>query len=437
MRDGFGMTNNTEMDSKISERAIARGLTLAGALLLALLGLAPTAWQHEWAWVARFAIFGALGLWMANSRFEILRLLGVTIVLLFIANQALSPFLMARLQDKEYVTLGANIDRRIKLVGDVMPGIEGVQHVTTDAKGFRTTLPVDYQKKPAGTYRVFAIGASTTEQIYLDDRKTWTHLLQGDLAAAMRTRVEVVNTGVSGLRSPHHLATLNHIAPYQPDLVLILMGANDWNHQILEAMDDSRHGPGRWWKAMNYPDTALVFLSRQIRAAIRRADAAPAGEPASRKAEEFDGSYYSRQNDSLSRPQRAYPGEIKPGPDYAAAAQQLVAACGRLKLRCIFLTQPTAYDAAIEPALKRRLWMTPPGVNFTLSLEQMAQFARAYNRQLLDTVRSQGGEACDVAPAFAPTTQYFYDDCHYNENGARAMAKAVQACIVAAPKPAK
>jgi lysophospholipase L1-like esterase len=420
--------------TEISERAIARALTISGAVLLVVLGLAPTAWQHEWAWVARFAIFGAVGLWLANSRFEILRLLGVTIVLLFIANQALSPFLMAQLQDREYVTLGANIDRRIRLLGDVMPGIEGVQHVTTDAKGFRTTLPIDYRQKPAGTVRVFAIGASTTEQIYLDDRKTWTHLLQQDLAAALGARVEVVNTGVSGLRSPHHLATLNHIVPYQPDLVLILMGANDWNHQILEAMDTTRHGPASWWRAMNYPDTALVFASRQIRAAIRRANAAPAVEPAKETVELFDGAYYSRQNDSLSRPRRAYPDEIRVSPDYVAATRDLVAACNKSRLRCIFLTQPTAYDARIEPALQQRLWMTPPGVNFTLSLAEMAQFALAYNRALLDAVRAQGGEACDIVPALPPTTQYFYDDCHYNENGARAMAKAIQACIVAAPK---
>ncbi|MCX7144071.1 MAG: GDSL-type esterase/lipase family protein [Proteobacteria bacterium] len=430
------MTNNSEMDSKLSERSIARALTLLAALLLAVLGLAPKAWEHEWAWVARFALFGALGLWMANSRFEILRQLGVTLVLLFIANQALSPLLMAHLQDKEFVTLGANIDRHIRLLGDVMPGIEGVQHVTTDAKGFRTTLPVDYRQKPAGTLRVFAVGGSTTEQIYLDDRKTWTHLLQEEMAAAGKTRVEVVNTGVSGLRTPHHLATLNHIAPYQPDLVVILMGVNDWIHQILEATDESRRGPGRWWRNMSYPNTALVFLSRQVRSAMRRADSQAASGPAKAKVEDFDGSYYSKQNDSLSRPQRTFPGEIRVSPDYVAATQQLIAACKTLKMRCVFVTQPTAYDPGIDPALKRRLWMTPPGVNYTLPLAEMAQFARAYNRSLVDTVRSHGGEVCDVVPALPPTTGYFYDDCHFNENGARVMARAVQACIAAAPKAA-
>ncbi len=80
--------------------------------------------------------------------------------------------------------------------------------------------------------------------------------------------------------------------------------------------------------------------------------------------------------------------------------------------------------------------MTPPNATFTLSLAEIAQFARVYNRTLLDAVRSQSGEACDIAPILPPTTQYFFDDCHYNENGARAMANAIQACIVGAPKSA-
>ena len=153
-----------------------------------------------------------------------------------------------------------------------------------------------------------------TEELYLDDHKTWTHLLQEGLAAAMGTRVEVVNTGLSGLRSPHHLVTLNHISRYQPDLVLILMGVNDWNHQILEAMDENRHGPISWWKAMNYHDTALGFIWRKIREAVSRASTPSESTPASAGVENFNGDRYAKQNDSLSRPQRAFLGEIKGPP---------------------------------------------------------------------------------------------------------------------------
>ena len=86
-----------------------------------------------------------------------------------------------------------------------LPGISGKHLITTDSKGFRTTKYIQYDKED--TFRVFAVGGSTTEQIYLDDQKTWTHLLQQNLSESLSSNVEVINTGVSGLRAEHHLAT--------------------------------------------------------------------------------------------------------------------------------------------------------------------------------------------------------------------------------------
>jgi hypothetical protein len=98
-----------------------------------------------------------------------------------------------------------------------VPGIEGVQRVTTDEKGFRVIPPVDYAAKRG--LRVFAIGGSTTEEIGLDDRATWTHLLQENLEERLGRDVEVINTGVAGIRARHHLATLREVLRYRPDLV--------------------------------------------------------------------------------------------------------------------------------------------------------------------------------------------------------------------------
>ncbi len=409
---------------------MARLLTLAAAAGLVVFGLLPTLWQHEWAWVARLAVFSVLGLWLANTRWDWLKMIGVGTVMLLLANQLLSPFIMDWLRNNEFIALGPRINRQIRIVGDVMPGFQGIQHITTDGKGFRTTLPIDYEHKPAGTLRVLAIGGSTTEQIYLDDRKTWTHLLQEGLTESLKRRAEVINTGVSGLRAVHQVATLEQTLRYQPDLVVILMGLNDWNKQVLDAMAADRHGIGHWWAAMNYPETALVFLSRQIRFLLRRSDSAEM--PAAGKVEEIDGKYYSGQNDSLNRKSlRTFPGPIQVSAEFAEAAERLLAVCQQNKLRCIFLSQPNAYDPSIEPALRQRLWMTPPGADFTLSLEQMAAFATAYNNYLMQNLRGQGAEVCDVAKALKPTTAFFYDDCHYNEGGARAVAESVLSCVVA------
>ena len=72
-------------------------------------------------------------------------------------------------------------------------GVAGIQRITTDTKGFRVTKNIDYESKSA--FRIFAIGGSTTEQIFLDDKTTWTHLLQEKFSEHFP--VEVINTGVS------------------------------------------------------------------------------------------------------------------------------------------------------------------------------------------------------------------------------------------------
>lgn len=412
-------------------RTLARIFTLAALTAIVLFALLPTLWQKEWLWALRLAVFAGLGLWLANARSDWLMTGGITLVLLLLTNQVISPFLMESLRNSQFVTLPPGLDRQIKMVGDVMPGFVGTQHISTDRLGFRTTTSVDYRRKPEGTFRVFAIGGSTTEQIYLDDRKTWTHLLQQGLAQAMGRRVEVINTGVSGLRAVHHLATLRHILPYQPDLVVIMVGINDWNQQILDVMEDRGHGFSQWWKALSYPETVLVFLSRQIHF-FRDHDQVPVDKAAElTQVVEYKGEYYSRQNDSLKRkPHRSFPGSIQVSPEYGKAIADLVRVCAQEKLRCVFLNQPTAYDPKIEPALQHRLWMTPPGAGFSLSLDEMTRFADAYNEHLVAAIRKTAGEVCDVAKILPPDSRYFYDDCHYNEGGATALAAAIEACLL-------
>ena len=58
---------------------------------------------------------------------------------------------------------------------DIMPGIKGPAHVTTNSLGLRgreldTTAPQEF--------RILAIGGSTTECLYLDDAATWPALVE-------------------------------------------------------------------------------------------------------------------------------------------------------------------------------------------------------------------------------------------------------------------
>ena len=125
---------------------------------------------------------------------------------------------------------------RIVNVRAGIPGIKGEQIVSTDSKGFRTTKDIDYGTN--ASYRIFAIGGSTTTQMFLNDRNTWTHLLQEHLSKTTKLDVEVINTGVDGLRAKHHLATLRNIIGLLPDMVIILVGINDWNRHVKKSFHE-------------------------------------------------------------------------------------------------------------------------------------------------------------------------------------------------------
>ena len=101
-----------------------------------------------------------------------------------------------------------------------MPNFEGINTISTDEKGFRSLSEIDYSNDT--TFRIFAIGGSTTEEIFVDDKETWTSLLEIGLTSSQNKTIEVVNTGVSGLRAQHHLAMMLETEKYHPDAYIFL-----------------------------------------------------------------------------------------------------------------------------------------------------------------------------------------------------------------------
>ncbi len=90
------------------------------------------------------------------------------------------------------------------------------------ARDGTTAVPIE-AKKPAGTLRVFIIGGSTAGGYQGDGDLSW-----GLAHALPRRRVEVVNCGMSGYDSFREQLVLEDVARYQPDIVLLLTGHNDF-----------------------------------------------------------------------------------------------------------------------------------------------------------------------------------------------------------------
>jgi hypothetical protein len=110
--------------------------------------------------------------------------------------------------------------------GDVIrSGIDFPGKLTINSDGIRGDIPTDPQ-----TYRLLAVGGSTTICVYLDDSKVWTRLLQVRLNDALGEEIVWVgNVGRPGHSTDEHVSQVQKLLVQDPeiDAVVLLVGIND------------------------------------------------------------------------------------------------------------------------------------------------------------------------------------------------------------------
>ncbi len=320
----------------------------------------------------------------------------------------------------EYRTLQANINTEKET--------EGVtQNITTDEMGFRVYPRVDYNDKKG--FRIFALGGSTTEQILLDDQKTWSHLTQLELSNRFQKKFEIINTGVSGTRVRNHFAKLKNLIQYKPDMIIILAGINDWNKQIADSVRVHKMEPyflrkSLLAKAIKAVD---VFFWGPLKGKlISNNDNQIKKENLESKAKKLR---ETKKKDSLNRLHKFSwkPEEVVE--EFKVYLNKIQEVCSRHKIPCVLLTQPSGYQETASPDYKRLFWMTPPFANYTLDFESMIYISRLYNNYLKDFAIRNKVPICDIAKDLEPSSSIFYDDCHFTLNGSHRVAELVSPCL--------
>ncbi|MDH3234476.1 MAG: GDSL-type esterase/lipase family protein [Alphaproteobacteria bacterium] len=361
---------------------------------------------------------------------------------LFVMLQAL---ISAHFFPDTFKTLSPNLNTIVTVEGDNLPGISGPQHITTDAKGFRTTKKVNYDAK--ADYRIFFVGASTVAQAWIDDKQSFPHLVQESLSAALKRNVETVNTAVSGIRAVHHLVTIKKVARYHPNMFVIVPGANDWGLHITLHYD--KNNPDRFEhstvhvEANRYRVAFLDYfrnytlkhtlLGRGINAAKYIAQAQLSER--STKAGEIvrtttDAPFYKANRGSLFRKDKRTfkPKAVHPG--YAKTMREIVAFCKSSGAICVLASHPHSFKPGTTKAYRERFWMTPAFEDYTLTHESMAHIAGLYNRYTAELARKSGLPFCDLEAQVPPSLENFYDEIHYNTEGSRKAAAVLHNCLL-------
>ncbi|MSR63277.1 MAG: hypothetical protein EXS08_12615 [Planctomycetes bacterium] len=309
---------------------------------------------------------------------------------------------------------------------ELMPGVQGPSEFRVSSLGFRAA-----ERPSEVELSLLALGGSTTECLYLDQSEAWPAALEGELGARLARRAWVANAGRSGRTTQDHALQLERLLAQEPrfDCVLLLTGVNDlcaWLAtgvpaapaelaRAFEVVPRARiEGP--WWKR-----SACVSLLRGFLAA----------HDAHGLAQDPQGAIYATW-----RAHRRAAARIREElPDPGAALAVFHGALDKLALsatqhgtRLVLVTQPALWKADLAPELAELLWMggagdyqRQAGAEY-YSPAVLAQGLACFNAELEAVARAHGLALLDLARALDGDPACFYDDVHFNEEGARRVA---------------
>ncbi len=266
------------------------------------------------------------------------------------------------------------------------------------------------------TYRILAIGGSTTECLYLDDTETWPARLQQQLNSGEGARYWVGNAGHGDLATGHHLRWIRSgRLPRECDCLLLLVGVNDLMRYLLR-LDDGEQPPPLWYRS------GMVLLLRDFWNGKLQ-----------------HGIVWDTTGEKLlGIHRRGFP--IPPWPEgeptwdvaidgYQRRIRAIHEAARAAGVRVVFATQPVLWDDYLSPDAEKRLCIARvdpyPRKWDYLTAANLRTIIDRYNEALETTCDEIQADWIDAALPLSGMEAYFYDDYHLNEDGCRAMADLV------------
>jgi len=302
-----------------------------------------------------------------------------------------------------------------------LPGMDGRETTfTTNNVGLRgDSLPMP---KPDDELRVFVVGGSTTENLYVDDRQAMTRILQDRLDTIVSgKRVKVYAAGKSGARSYDHIEMIAHrLVHLDPDALIVFAGINDLRAAMYGRdflmLPPALGAPDTEWTLVQLLRFAATEfqLGRRLFSLLKPDDYRDAVEQITLRSN-FRRSVQMRRSLPVSAG--------APRIDVRPYRNNLISMVGMARahgIDLVFLTQATTWNSRVDSEIANWHWMSA-GPDSAYREEALDQAMEAYN----DAVRAVAAEfnvpLFDLARLLPKSGEYFYDDVHFNPRGAETV----------------
>lgn len=321
----------------------------------------------------------------------------------------------------------------------ITPGISDLSDYRTNSQGFRS------DEFSAEAYQILAIGGSTTVETLLDQTETWPQLLQETLNHNNKDlNVWVGNAGRRGRTTRENLLHVKYLLPQYPQVktIILLLGINDL---ALRLGQGDNFDPNFWASPTAERDTLYrafdlrvkqdPFLPYYKQSATWRLvenyfqpTALPSKviQDVNPDEDARTGLVKARERRQTAPVQNQLPDLTSALEEYERNVNTMIDLAEANRVRVILMTQPTLWRSDLSRTEKDLLWFGwGPNYEYFYSVEALLAGIAQYNARLLAICQQRQVECIDLATLLPKDTTIFYDDVHFNEQGARQVATIV------------
>ncbi|MCH8062442.1 MAG: hypothetical protein IH861_08060 [Chloroflexi bacterium] len=331
-----------------------------------------------------------------------------------------------------------NLAASMRPIPEILPGVEGPSLFSVNSQGIRGD-----ELDTGASYRILALGGSTTENGFLDQSEAWPQLLQRQLNERSDSRTWVGNAGKSGPNSRHHVVQMRYLLSELSEInaIVMMVGINDLTLRLGQDSQydenysiDTKEASRLVRRAFSvYPvefDTAFYKRLALWGVAKKLKAFASAGDQSQEELQRKHVTWRANRQQASGFRDRL-PDMASALDEYALNLRAIAATAEKHSVRLILLTQPAMWQNEISEKQDSLLWFGGIG-DFQnnvggeyYSVAALAQALSMYNETLLDVCRDAGVECIDVASSIPHDADNFYDDVHFTEKGAESVARVV------------
>ena len=266
--------------------------------------------------------------------------------------------------------------------------------VRINSLGYRsreTTL-----EKPAGVYRIVCVGGSTTMEGWFNST-TYPAYLEEMLRVQYQTEsIEVINCGISGLKSQGELAKVNEYLAFEPDMLMEYNFVNDLCFNLYP----------RWKQSLIESSLIRRILGKSL--------------------------FLTQRWEQFFLPNRSVmEDDIR---DYVVDNLQSLGRTAKEKgVVPVFMTfsapdiqKLTRDELEFYDHNLKTIWQAPD-----LSFDTYCELVECYNRELLRMCQQENIICLPVADQFTGNIRTFTDICHLTDQGIKAKAETISRLLKA------